>query len=141
MKAHRRLYHSPLCLTELKTLRNARGMSSTTVDIMLGRVGAGVCAPTESIGTPPWLRFPHIHILTYNGYIHTHIYIYIHTYIYRERERERATSNAGQPAQANPQKALRGGIPGNGFGIWGRLWSQFEGNSRQKMKKLSRIDY
>ena len=31
-----------------------------------------------------------------------------------------------------PQKVLRGGIPGDGFGIWGRFWSHFAGNSRQK---------
>ena len=26
-----------------------------------------------------------------------------------------------------PQKALRGGIPGDGFGIWGRFWSHLAG--------------
>ena len=41
----------------------------------------------------------------------------------------------------DPHKALCGGIPGDGFGVWGRFWSHFEGNSRQKMTNLSRIDY
>ena len=40
-----------------------------------------------------------------------------------------------------PQKALCGGIPGDGFGIWGRFWSHFEGKSRQKMTNLSGIDF
>ena len=39
------------------------------------------------------------------------------------------------------QKALRGVIPGHGFGIWGRFWSHFEGNSRPKITKLSIIDF
>ena len=41
--------------------------------------------------------------------------------------------------KSSPQKALR--IPGDGFGIWGRFWSHFEGNSRQKMTNLSGIDF
>ena len=40
-----------------------------------------------------------------------------------------------------PQKALCGGIPGDGFGVWGRFWSHFEGNSRQKMTNLPGIDF
>ena len=31
----------------------------------------------------------------------------------------------GRSWQVKPQKALRGGIPGDGFGIWGRFWSHF----------------
>jgi len=40
-----------------------------------------------------------------------------------------------------PQKALCGGIPGDGFGIWGRFWSHFVGNCCQKLTNLSRIDF
>ena len=44
-------------------------------------------------------------------------------------------------ANLHPQKALRGGIPGDGFGIWGRFWSHFVGNCCQKLTNLSRIDF
>ena len=47
-------------------------------------------------------------------------------------------SEADEPS---PQKALRGVIPGDGFGIWGRVWSHFEGNSRPKITNLSIIDF
>ena len=40
-----------------------------------------------------------------------------------------------------PQKALRGVIPGDGFAMWGRIWSHFGGNSRPKMTNLSTIDF
>ena len=40
-----------------------------------------------------------------------------------------------------PQKALCGGIPGDGFGIWGRFWSHFVGNCCPKLTNLSRIDF
>ena len=44
-------------------------------------------------------------------------------------------------APAPSQKALCGGIPGDGFGIWGRFWSHFVGNCFQKLTNLSRIDF
>ena len=40
-----------------------------------------------------------------------------------------------------PQKALYGGIPGGGFGIWGRFCSHFVGSCCQKLTNLSRIDF
>ena len=30
---------------------------------------------------------------------------------------------------------------GDGFGIWGRFWSHFVGNSRQKLTNLSKFDF
>ena len=52
-----------------------------------------------------------------------------------------AAGDSGAGPAGEPQKALRGGIPGDGFGIWGRFWSHFEGKSRQKMTDLSGIDF
>ena len=39
------------------------------------------------------------------------------------------------------QKALCGGIPGDGFGIWARFCSHFEGKSRQKMTNLQELTF
>ena len=74
---------------------------------------------------------------------------YFHSTVHLGRSTYHAIS--GPPSQAGetlarfsactPQKALRGGIPGDGFGIWGRFWRHFEGKNRQKMTNLSIIDF
>ena len=74
-------------------------------------------------------------------YIYIYIYVYLCMYMHihvdsLQLDVAHLPHAASHQVTLTHKRPFRGGIPGDGFGIWGRFWSHFAENSLQKYKPV-----